>query len=194
MGVFDGIYDERDWFYDDQDLEKYYQVLDSDLSILKVWKSLFDKSIIHPRAGNIFYCDCPFHRATDLPVCINEELKAFFCYGCGTGGTIITLIAEYLKIDIEDALKILYSYIINDIDSLNKKELEILQKIFNNYNSEKVDIYFEQSKQKTDHLNSRIDKYIEQNGYSNEIVKKITKRLCCSKRYVMDRNKKHIQN
>lgn len=189
MGIREVIYDERDWFYDDMNLEKYYQVLDSDLSILKIWISLFDNNdlLIHPRAGNVFYCDCPFHKAEDLPVCIKEELKAFFCYGCGRGGTIVTLIAEHFNIHLEDALKILYSYITNDIDSLDKDELEVLQKIFNNYNSEKADIYFEQSKRKTDYLNERIDRYIEQNGYSNESVKRITKRLCCSKHYVMDR-------
>lgn len=81
----------------------------------------------------------------------------------------------------------LYLYINDDLDSLNKEQLEIVKTIFKNYNSPLVDKYFEESKKKSELLNSRIDNYIENYGTSSDIVKKMTKRLCCSRKYIENR-------
>lgn len=189
MGIHSSIYDEQDWFkYDDELYDKYLDVLMSDLSILKIWISLFgEDATIKTRSNNTFYSDCFMHRAHDIPVCIKEQEKRFFCYGCGRGGTIITLVSEYFNIWHECALNILYSYINDDLDSLNKEQLEIVKTIFKNYNSPLADKYFEESKKKENLLNSRIDNYIEYYGTSSDTIKKMTKRLCCSRKYIENR-------
>lgn len=190
MNVKESLYDEQDWFYDDEDLEKREEVINSDLSILRIWVSLFENNglVIKPRADNIFYSNkCPYHKASDYPVCIDEKLNGYFCYGCGRGGSILTLISEYFKISIEDALKILFAYINNDIKSLDEEELQVLERIFNNYNSAKTEEYLSISSEKTKYLNQRIDRYIECNGYSQDNVKKMKKRLCCTPSYIRKR-------
>lgn len=174
--------------YDDELYDKYLNILMSDLSILKIWISLLgENTIIKTRSNNTFYSDCFMHRASDIPVCIKEQEKSFFCYGCGWGGTIVTLVSKYFNIEIENTVNILYSYINNDLDSLDKEQLEIVKTIFKNYDSPFADKYFNYSKKKSIILNSRIDNYIENYGYSADIVKKMTKRLCCSRKYIENR-------
>lgn len=187
MGVHESILDERDYIWDYDDFYKLDCILNSDLSILRIWISLRgEDTIIKTRPDKIFYSDCCFHKAQDIPVCINENKKAFFCYGCGRGGTIVTLVTNYFRIgNISKAINILYAYVNNELSSLDKNELEILKKIFKNYNSPIVEKYLEESKEKTILLNDRINRYIENFGDSPDTIKKMTRRLCCSKNYIM---------
>lgn len=190
MDVMTSVRDEQYWFCYDETEEKYEKIINSDLSILRMWVSLIDNDnlVIKPRAGNIFYSNlCPSHKASDFPVCIDEKLKGFLCYGCGRGGSFITLISEYFNIGIRHTLNILYAYINNEIESLNEEELQILERIFSNYDSDKTEEYFSISSEKTAYLNQRIDRYIEQNGYSPDNVKKMKKRLCCTPSYIRKR-------
>lgn len=187
MGVYYSRFDERDYLcVEDEKYDKYDKIIDSNLSLLRIWISLLDNDnfTMKIRSNNIFYCDCPFHKAEDLPICINEKLKAFFCYGCGKGGTIVTLISEYFNIQQEAVINILYAYINNNINSLEKSEITILNEIFSNYNSKKVDRYIAESESKTIYLNNRIDRYIGQNGFTDGSIKKMSKRLCCSENYI----------
>ncbi len=179
MGVQYSVWDEKDYLYDEEIFKKYYNIIyHSDLSILRTWISLFDsfEFMMKVRTGNVFYCDCPFHNAKDLPVCINENSKGFCCYGCGRSGTTITLISEHFHIQMDHTINILYAYIQND--------LKILNRIFSNYNSKKADMYFSLSTEKTACLNNRINRYITQNGISADNIRKMSKRLCCSKEYI----------
>lgn len=184
------IYDEE-FCIEEEDTEKYWGIINSDLSILRVWISLFDNDsfMIKVRSNNIFYCDCPFHKSTSFPLCINENAKAFFCYGCGKGGTIVSLMSEYFDITNEEVVNILYAYINNNTNSLKQSELTILNKIFSNYDSKKVDRYFTESEAKTIYLNNRINRYIKQNGFTDDSIKKMSKRLCCSQYYIREMQK-----
>lgn len=188
MGLEYTVINEMNYFEFFTDLEtntKYYKILESDLSILGIWISLFGKDImIKTRSNNIFYSDCPMHNAEDIPVCINENKKAFFCYGCGKGGTLVALISIFFKITREDAVNILYAYINDDLELLNKQQLDIIKKIFKNYTSSALNKYFEESKLKSALLNTRIKNYIQKYGDSNETRNKMVKRLCCSKIYI----------
>lgn len=190
MGVQYSIWDELDYFYEKEYIEKQDCIMVSDLSILRIWLSLLGEDIIvKPRANNIFYSECCFHNTDDIPVCIDDNKKGFYCYGCGSGGTIITLIANYFNIEREDVVNILYAYINNNLNSLDKDGLEIIKKIFENYDSVLVDKYLEESRQKTSCLNDRISRYIDKFGDSQEIINKMTKRLCCSRDYIIRYNK-----
>ncbi|MDD3453175.1 MAG: CHC2 zinc finger domain-containing protein [Bacilli bacterium] len=168
-----------------QSEEKYDRIMNSNISILKIWISLFGEDIIiKPRANNIFYSKCQFHNNNDISVCIDENKKAFFCYGCNYGGTIVKLIGCVYSIYNDDVVDILYAYINDDINTLTKKQLEITKEIFKNYNSSLSDKYFEQSREKTKILNETIQNYLEIYGDSNDTRKKLVKRLCCHRKHL----------
>lgn len=172
--------------------ERYFKVMDSDLSVLQMYISLYKNNTIKPRINNIFYCDCPYHNADDLPVRINEDSKICICHGCGTDFSIIKLVKDGLNISYKDALDILYAYSAGDLDILNKKQLEEYKKLFKMYNLEENkslrDKYLNESKEKKEYLENRIKNYIEKHD-SNDIDR-ISKRLCCHRKYI----KKYIKS
>lgn len=174
--------------------DKYDEILESNISILRTWISLskiettlstkVDLSRIYPRINNHFYTKCMFHYPIDTPVCIDENRKAFFCYGCCTNGTIVGLIEKFFNISTDDSVEIIHAFINNNIDGLTKDNLEILKTAFKYYNSEEADKLLEESKRKTEVLDNRIKNYIEKNNSNSDDIKHISKRLCCSKQYV----------
>ncbi len=188
MSVLDAMYDERDnyaEFIKDDCEEMIEEILHSDISILRIWISIMlstNKELkIKPRANNIYYSDCCLHNADNLPVCIDEDKKAFFCYGCGHGGTIISLIHKYYSnIDRVSVLRVLTAFIEKDTSKLNKDETEYYDEIFKYYNLEIADYYFEISRQKTMYLENRIYNYLKMHGDNQETRRKATRRLCCT--------------
>ena len=168
--------------------EYFYDIMNSDLSILRTYISICKsnniKINIKARANNNFYSKCIFHNAEDLPLRIVESKKAFACYGCGQSGTIVSLISSVYGITKKEAIELLHGYIIGDTEGFNKRELNILKEIFMHYNSKTADELFADSQRKTEFLNDRIIRYIENNNCSNKDEEKIADRLCCSKKYV----------
>ena len=67
---------------------------------------------------------------------------------------------------------------------LSKRQLNILKEIIQYYNSPEIEELFEESKRKTDYLNNRIERYINNNNSTIIDAEKISKRLCCSKEYL----------
>lgn len=192
MSLQDAIYDERDNYSDfiKYDCEEMIEeILHSDISILRIWISIMlsnnQELKIKPRANNIYYSDCCFHNAGDLPVCIDEGKKAFYCYGCGYGGTIISLIHKYSSnLDRVSVLRVLTSFIDKDTTNLNKVETEYYDEIFKYYNSEIADYYFEISRQKTMYLENRIHNYLKMHRDNPETRSKATRRLCCTRMHI----------
>ena len=202
-------------FYKEDSLSKLEEIMSSDLSILGLWICLAGDNIkIKPRANNIYYSDCVFHNADDLPVLISEKDKVFFCYGCGKGGTILTLAKEYLGLGYEtryalqdesdseshyvafsydysdEVVNIFYAFIKNNISFLNEEEKRYYDILFNNYNLDKVNYYKEISRLKTEQMNQRIDNYCNSHAYFDGLEKKMSKRLCYSKKYITEYLKK----
>ena len=169
--------------------EMIEEILHSDISILRIWISIMlsnnQELKIKPRANNIYYSDCCFHNAGDLPVCIDEGKKAFYCYGCGYGGTIISLIHKYSSnLDRVSVLRVLTAFIEKDTTNLNKVETEYYDEIFKYYNSEIADYYFEISRQKTMYLENRIHNYLKMHRDNPETRSKATRRLCCTRMHI----------
>jgi len=49
---------------------------------------------------------CPFHKDTHPSMKIYKEMgKGFYCFSCNKGGSVITFVMEYFKIDYTSALK-----------------------------------------------------------------------------------------
>ena len=184
MGLYyDSMENDRDYALpyncNHQYIDKYNKIMESNLSMLKLWISIAGENInIKPRANNIFYSDCIFHRATDLPVCINENKKAFFCYGCGEGGSLVLLVSKCFHISAASTIDILFSIVNKDLGDLSKRQLKIAKRILKKYNSPVAEHYFKISNEKTNYINKRIESYIQKNGDSQETIKKMRKRLC----------------
>nr|DAT81692.1 MAG TPA: DNA primase [Caudoviricetes sp.] len=51
------------------------------------------------------FCSCPLHTEKTASFKISEEKKLFYCFGCGQGGDVITLVQRYLGMNFREALK-----------------------------------------------------------------------------------------
>ena len=47
------------------------------------------------RRGRYYWCRCPFHGEKTPSLCINDIDSFFYCYGCHTGGDVITFVIQY---------------------------------------------------------------------------------------------------
>jgi DNA primase len=57
------------------------------------------------RAGRNYKAICPFHQEKTPSFNINPERQIYHCFGCGTGGNVITFLMEYEKIGFLDAVR-----------------------------------------------------------------------------------------
>lgn len=177
-----------DEYEDPSIFDKYDEILNLRLSILRVYASIVksrkEDIKIKARANNNFYCKCPYHLAMDLPLRISEKEGIFCCYGCDISGTIVSLIAKSYGISKEHCIEILHKYINQRTDGLNEKDLNILKEAFQYYHSPDVEKYIEESTRKTKLLDERINRYIKDKNHSLEDEGKVANRLCCSKKYI----------
>lgn len=192
MYISEAEYDDLDniRFIENSDkyVDYFYKIMDSNLSILRMYISICESRKINEkikaRINNNFYCDCLFHRNGDLPFRIAENKKAYACYGCGYSGTIVSFISKVYSISDEESIELLYGYITNEINGLNKNQLDIIKEVFQYYNSPLVEELFKESQRKTKLLEERIKRYIEDKNCYLGDEEKISNRLCCSKKYV----------
>ncbi len=59
------------------------------------------------RAGSNFNGLCPFHSEKTPSFTVFPATKSFYCFGCGTGGDVITFIMKAENLDYADALEFL---------------------------------------------------------------------------------------
>lgn len=139
---------------------------------------------INCRPNNKFYVNkCFVHKSVgdDYPFEIIEIDGLFTCRGCWKGGHIIDFVGEVYRLELDEILKILYSYINGTYEELSETEKDIYEKIFYKYYLK--DKYISISKEKTQNLNNRIKKYIETSGKEIDYFN-IAKRLGCSSNYI----------
>lgn len=181
-------FDYLDPYEEPKIFDKYEKIINSNLSILKIWISICKSNQldikIKSRINNNFYCSCLFHNASDLSLRIVEDKNAYCCYGCGVGGTIVSLISNFYEISPNESVELLYGYISNDLNSFNKEQLDKLTEIFQYYNLPIAEELFEESRRKTELLNERIKRYISYKDCYFDDEEKIANRLCCAKKYV----------
>lgn len=59
------------------------------------------------RAGRLYSGRCPFHNEKTPSFYIYPDTQSFYCFGCGTGGEVITFIKKIENLDYIDAVKLL---------------------------------------------------------------------------------------
>ena len=69
--------------------------------IVKVVSSYLNVS----KKGKNYVAICPFHDDTNPSLSINPEKQIFKCFVCGTGGTAISFVQKYERINFIDAVK-----------------------------------------------------------------------------------------
>ena len=180
----------------DEDIDiKLDEIINSDISFLRILVSILgEDTAVEVRPNKIFYLNCLFHNTDDMPLYIDDNNKVFYCYSCGESGTIISFIYKYYGIYPKSAINILYAYLNDNLDELDNDELNVFKDIFKNYKSKVVTNYLGKSTYKTNHLNERIDNYLD--NYKEPIydLDKISRRLSCSKQIVKERIYKKSNN
>ncbi len=59
------------------------------------------------RAGSVSKCLCPFHSEKTASCTIYTDTQSFYCFGCGSGGDVITFIMKIENLDYYEAVKML---------------------------------------------------------------------------------------
>lgn len=59
------------------------------------------------RVGRYYRGLCPFHTERSPSFYVSPERQAFHCFGCGAGGTAITFVMRYEKLEFPDAVRLL---------------------------------------------------------------------------------------
>ena len=59
------------------------------------------------RKGRYYWCRCPFHGEKTPSLCINDIDSFFYCYGCHTGGDVITFVMRIESLSFQETIKVL---------------------------------------------------------------------------------------
>ena len=59
------------------------------------------------RAGRLYSGRCPFHNEKTPSFYVYPDTQSFYCFGCGSGGEVITFIKKIENLDYIDAVKLL---------------------------------------------------------------------------------------
>ena len=58
------------------------------------------------KAGRNYLGLCPFHQEKTPSFTVNREKQIFYCFGCGEGGNVITLLMKIANKTFPEAIKI----------------------------------------------------------------------------------------
>ena len=57
------------------------------------------------RAGSSWRALCPFHREKSPSFNVSPQKQAYYCFGCGAGGSVFKFVMEYERIDFATAVR-----------------------------------------------------------------------------------------
>ena len=57
------------------------------------------------RAGSSWRALCPFHREKSPSFNISPQKQAYYCFGCGAGGSVFKFVMEYERVDFATAVR-----------------------------------------------------------------------------------------
>lgn len=59
------------------------------------------------KRGRNLVCNCPFHSEKTPSFTVFPDTQSFYCFGCGSGGDVITFIMKAENLDFPEAIKLL---------------------------------------------------------------------------------------
>lgn len=137
-----------------------------------------------------FYNYCPFHDngINNYSFYVDDQRKAYYCFGCGFSGNVFDFLCFIYHLDINEAIEILGCIAsIFDVSILNRTELKIYHTLMKNYHNKNK--LLKESQRKTKFLTERVKHYLELHPLDKEEVnnkdfKKVADRLCCDISFV----------
>ena len=115
-------------------------------------------------AGKNFKARCPFHQEKSASFIVSPEKQVWHCFGCNTGGDILSFVMKYENIEFLEALKILAEKAGVDLQRFGNSD----QKKFNvlyDINQAAVKFFQEQLK-----ITSDISDYLTGRGLKPETI------------------------
>lgn len=107
---------------------------------------------------------CPFHAERSPSFYVSPERQSYHCFGCGAGGTAITFVMAYEKLEFPEAVKFLAKRLgITVEEERGDENRQTLYDI-----CERVTRFYEDNLAKS----SEAQAYIEKRGLSNSTVKR----------------------
>lgn len=86
------------------------------------------------RAGRISKGLCPFHGEKTPSFTVYPDTQSYYCFGCGSGGDVVTFIKNIENLDYLDAIKFLADRVGMDVpeensydNTINKRRLRMLE-------------------------------------------------------------------
>ena len=97
-------------------------------------ESIISSYVNIKRAGRISKGLCPFHGEKTPSFTVYPDTQSYYCFGCGSGGDVVTFIKNIENLDYLDAVKFLADRVGMDVpeensydNTLNKKRLRMLE-------------------------------------------------------------------
>jgi DNA primase len=73
------------------------------------------------RKGRYYWARCPFHGEKTPSLCINEYDGFYYCYGCHTGGNVITWVKNIESLEFMEAVQLLASWANMEVPAFSGK-------------------------------------------------------------------------
>ena len=81
------------------------------------------------RKGRYYWARCPFHGEKTPSLCINEYDGFYYCYGCHTGGNVITWVKNIESLNFMEAVQLLASWANMEVPQIKgKSDSEAIEK------------------------------------------------------------------
>ena len=93
------------------------------------------------RSGSNYMAICPFHKEKTPSMCIYSSTNSFYCFGCHTGGNVISFFMKVEHLDYYDAVMSLAQQVGLNVNNIDSQDY-IKQKIIYSINRESSQLFF----------------------------------------------------
>ena len=121
------------------------------------------------KSGQNYIGHCPFHSEKTPSFVVSPAKQLFHCFGCGTGGNVITFLMKYENIPFPEVIKSLAKDAGIEIFDRPKKDEEREQLLYE-INKKAAAYYFETLSTAKEAESAR--KYLSGRGLSTEVIKR----------------------